>query len=92
MSFGEEKHISMRNQENNSNKDDTNLCSSKEASDFEAITKLIINHAQENFDSGKGITESLRTMNGLKSDELRPIMSVSASDNEATRDRESREF
>ena len=61
-------------------------------SDVEVTTSFIINHAQEKFDSVKGITEELRTMRGLSTYEWRPIMSASTSDDEAVCDRENREF
>ena len=65
------------------------LDSSKQALDFEVTTKFIINHIQETFDSGKDIAEALMMMNGPNTAEWRPTMSVSTSEDEATRDRES---
>ena len=52
--------------EKNKSLEDYEHCigSSKQASDFEIITKFIINHVQETFDSGKDVAEALRMMNG----------------------------
>ena len=70
-----------KNITNKGNKKDKNMSledyeccigSSKQALDFEATTKFIINHIQETFDSGEDITEALRMMNGLNTDEWRP--------------------
>ena len=68
------------------------MCSSKQASDFEVTTKVIINHIQESFDSTKYIAEALRIMNSQSTADWRPTMSVSTSEDEATRDRENREL
>ena len=64
----------------------------KQASYFEISTKLITNHAQENFDIGKEIDEALRTMSGPNTDEWRPTMQASTSNDEPARDSESGEF
>ena len=68
------------------------LGSSKQASDFEVTSKFIINHVQENFDSGKDIAESLRMMNGQNIAKWKPTMAVSTSEDVSTGDRENREF
>ena len=66
--------------------------SRKQASDFEVTTKSIINHVQEIFDAGEDIAEALRMMNGSSMTEWRLTLSVSTSEDEVTRDRESRKF
>ena len=66
--------------------------SCKKNSDFEVATKLIINHDQEDFEGSKNFAESLRMMNGLSTDELRPTTSVITTEDDAARDRERRKF
>ena len=66
--------------------------SSKQGSCFEATTNIIINHAQENFNSGEDVAEALRTMISLNAYECRTIMSASTSCDEALRDRERSDF
>ena len=66
--------------------------SSKQALDFETTTKLIINHAQESFDSSKEIDEVLSVTRILSTDEWRTVAPVRKSDDRAACDRESREF
>ena len=86
----------MRNRENNSNKDtkksledyDHHRGSRKQASEFEATTKVIINHVQENLYRGRNIAEALRMIISLNTDEWMPSISEIPSDDEATRNRE----
>ena len=91
----------MRNEKNRNNKEkkkksleDYECCtgSRKKASDFEVTTKVIINHIQENFDSGRDVTDALRTLNDLDIDEQMPTISLSAVEDESARDIESREL
>ena len=41
------------------------IVSRKQASDFEVTTNRIINHIQENFESGRGLAESPRALTNL---------------------------
>ena len=79
--------------DNNKSLDDYehHIVSSKKASDFEVITKFIINHIKETFDSGKDIADALRMMNSPNTVEWRPTMSASTFEDEATRERYNRE-
>ena len=60
--------------------------------DFEVTTKLIVNHAQETFDSVKDIAEALRMMNDQDTAKWKPTAWARSSEDESTRGRESREF
>ena len=60
---------------------------SKQTSDFEVTTKLIINHTQQNFDSGGDIAEALRALNGIGTEEWRQNVPSSAFEDEIVRDR-----
>ena len=73
----------MRNQKNHNNVEkkkksleEYECCvgSSKQTSDFEATTKCTIDHAQENFDSGRDVAEALRTLTDLATGTWRPKM------------------
>ena len=61
-------------------------------SDFEVITKHIINHTQENFDSGRDNAESLRALNDLDGGSWRLTVQVSEAEGASVCDRETREF
>ena len=96
MSSNQNKNEMNKGSKNGKSKslEDCEFCagSSKQASDFEVTTKLIIDHAQEAFDSDKGVAEALRMMSGQGRAKWKPTASVSTSEDESTRDRESREF
>ena len=88
----------MRNKENKEKKKKSledyehYIGSSKQACDFEVTTNYIMNHIQKNFDSGRDIAETLRTLSPLHTDTWRPRMQVSEIEDESVRDRENREF
>ncbi len=55
--------------------------SSKQASDFETTSEFLINHVKKTFDRGNDIAEALRKLEPQFTEQWKPILRFSASEN-----------
>ena len=88
-----EKARNDKEKKKNSSKDcEYCIGSSEQARNFEVMTNYIMSHAQESFDSGHDVAESLRALHPSGTGTRRPHIEVSGAEGESAHNRESREL